>query len=86
MESKIGENIKQYRQEAGIKQGDFAKSIGITSTTLSKIEMGKGSVKMETLKAISEKLGIPLEKLIFGKDTILLNSDIVEKLKNQKIY
>lgn len=80
----IGENIKQYRQEAGIKQGDFAKSLGITSTTLSKIEMGKGSVKMDTLKTISEKLGIPLEKLIFGKDTILLNSEIVEKLKNNE--
>lgn len=82
----IGENIKQYRQEAGIKQGDFAKSLGITSTTLSKIEMGKGSVKMDTLKQISEKLKIPLEKLIFGRDAILLDSDIVQKLKNQKMY
>lgn len=82
----IGENIKQYRQEAGIKQGDFAKSLGITSTTLSKIEMGKGSVKMDTLKQISEILKIPLEKLIFGRDAILLDSDIVQKLKNQKIY
>lgn len=82
----IGENIKQYRQEAGIKQGDFAKSLGITSTTLSKIEMGKGSVKMDILKKISEKLKIPLEKIIFGADTILLNSEIVEKLKSKKIY
>ena len=82
----IGENIKKYRQEAGIKQGDFAKSLGITSTTLSKIEMGKGSVKMDTLKQISEKLKIPLEKLIFGREAILLDSDIVQKLKNQKMY
>lgn len=82
----IGENIKHYRQEAGIKQGDLAKSIGITSTTLSKIEMGKGSIKMDTLKQISEKLKIPLEKLIFGRDAILLDSDIVQKLKNQKMY
>lgn len=82
----IGKNIKQYRQEAGIKQGEFAKSLGITSTTLSKIEMGKGSVKMDILKKISEKLKIPLEKIIFGADTILLNSEIVEKLRSKKIY
>ena len=86
MQNKIGDNIKQYRQMAGIKQGDFAKILGITSTTLSRIERGKGSIKMDTLKKISEKLEIPLEKIIFGVDTILLNSEIVEKLRSKKIY
>lgn len=86
MQNKIGDNIKQYRQMAGIKQGDFAKILGITSTTLSRIEHGKGSIKMDTLKKISEKLEIPLEKIIFGVDTILLNSEIVEKLKSKKTY
>ena len=77
----IGENIKQYRQEAGIKQSDFAKSIGITSTTLSKIELGKGNIKLDLLSKISEKLNIPIEKLLFGEDAILLNSEMLEKLK-----
>lgn len=86
MENRIGDNIKQYRQMAGIKQGDFAKILGITSTTLSRIERGKGSIKLDTLKKISEKLEIPLEKIIFGVDTILLNSEIVEKLRSKKIY
>ena len=86
MENNIGVNIKKYRQESGIKQGDFAKILGITSTTLSRIERGKGSIKMDTLKKISEKLDVPLEKIIFGADTVLLNSEIVEKLKSKKIY
>ena len=86
MENKIGDNIKKCRQMAGIKQGDFAKILGITSTTLSRIERGKGSIKMDTLKKISEKLEIPLEKIIFGVDTILLNSEIIEKLRSKKIY
>ena len=83
MENKIGENIRYYRQKAGIKQGDFAKSLGVTATTLSKIEMAGGSIRFDMLKEISKKLDIPLEKLIFGDDSILLNQDVLEKLKKE---
>ena len=79
----IGENIKYYRQLKGMKQSELAKAVGITATTLSKLEYGCGSIKLDTLSEIAKVLGVMPERLLFSPDSMVLNSDILEKIKEE---
>lgn len=79
----IGENIKYYRQLKGMKQSELAKAVGITATTLSKLEYGSGSIKLDTLSEIAKVLGVMPERLLFSPDSMVLNSDVLKKIKEE---
>ena len=78
----IGKNIRAYRKEQGIRQNDFAKRVGTTSTTLSKIENGDVSIRMDMLEKIAEELGKPIQQIIFSDDVIMLDNNILKKIQN----
>ena len=80
MKNKIGENVKNYRIKAGLKQQDLSDKVGITATTLSRIESGNGSIKLDTLIKIGNVLGVSTERLLFGEDAFVLNSEVMEKV------
>ncbi|HVD99986.1 MAG TPA: helix-turn-helix transcriptional regulator [Cytophagaceae bacterium] len=61
----IGNTIKTLRQQKGINQISLAEMSGITQTYLSQIENNVKEPNISTLKAISEKLGMPLPILFF---------------------
>jgi transcriptional regulator with XRE-family HTH domain len=68
--------IRYGRKRAGLSQVDFAKAIGITQGTISKIESGQLSVDARTWFDICDLVKIPYESLRTG--TIdLAGSDIV---------
>lgn len=77
----VGDNIKFYRKEKDLTQEAFSKMIGITSTTLSKIENGETDIRIDLLEVISKKLDIPIQKLIFLRDVIILSKEAVENLQ-----
>ena len=77
----VGDNIKFYRKEKDLTQEAFSEMIGITSTTLSKIENGETDIRMDLLESISKKLDIPIQKLIFSQDVIILSKEAVENLQ-----
>ena len=75
----VGKNIRQFRIESGYRQGEFAKMLGITSTTLSKIENGETDIKLTLISKASFILGKPIQDFIFEQETLVLSK---EKLKN----
>ena len=74
----VGNNIKRLRIEAGYRQGQFAQMLGITSTTLSKIENGETDIKLRIVSKASVILGKPIQDFIFAEKTLVLSK---EKLK-----
>lgn len=81
LNKRIGENIKKYRKRAGLKQYELAKKIGINNITMSKIEQGSEAMKVVVIEKISQELGLAFEQIIFGEDAIVLNNEVIEKLR-----
>lgn len=61
----LGNIIKNIRKQKGQTQAEFASLCGITQTYLSQIEGNLKEPNLSTLKAISEKLDMPLPILFF---------------------
>jgi len=54
---KIGLKIKQRRKELGLEQVDLCEMAEIGSTTLSKLEQGKGNITLDVLEKLIKVLG-----------------------------
>ena len=76
----IGKNIKKYRKEIGLKKYELAQKIGVNAITMGKIENGLDAMKVSYIEKASEVLNVPVEKIIFGDDAIILNNSAIEKL------
>lgn len=76
---KLGKTIKELRIQKEIKQGDLAKSIGISQTSLSLIESGIKQPSYGTLKKTCKLFEIPLPFIYY---LALEESDIPEHKKN----
>lgn len=58
--------MKAKRVEKNIKQGEFAKMLGITPQYLRKIEKGDIDVKRSFMLKVSELLDTPVQDLFFS--------------------
>ena len=54
----VGERIKTIRKQKGIKQKDLAKTIGLTTSGLQKIEYGEVIPKAQTVHRIAKALDV----------------------------
>lgn len=81
LQKKVGKNIKAYRKQQGIRQNDFANMVGTTSTTLSKIENGESSIRMDMLEKIAKVLGKSITDIIFADSVIVIDKEILNKMK-----
>jgi y4mF family transcriptional regulator len=54
----IGTIVKQRRKELGLEQVDLCEMADIGSTTLSKLEQGKGNITLDSLEKIVDVLGL----------------------------
>lgn len=50
----FSENIKRMRRKAFMTQGDFAKALGISFTTVNRWETGKSIPNLKTMKLIDD--------------------------------
>ncbi len=63
--SKIGENIKKYRNKLGISQDILSKKSNLAFHTIAKIEAGATpNPTIETVKKIADALGVSLDDLM----------------------
>jgi transcriptional regulator with XRE-family HTH domain len=62
---KIGERIKQARNEKGLRQEDLADLINVSTRTIQGYELGETN-QYRRLKVISEVLGRPVEWFLHG--------------------
>lgn len=72
---KIGDKIRKLRAEKGYSQEYFAERLNLSQKTISNMENDKSTISVETLKKISEELGIDiLELLSDGKVIVQYNT------------
>lgn len=77
----VGKNITKFRKEAKIRQEELANRLGITTTTLSKIENGEGSIRLDLLEKIAEELQVRLVDLMFDDEVLILSKNLLKKLE-----
>jgi len=58
---RIGLRIMALRKLAGLSQEQLSERAGLQRTHVSRIEAGKYAVKLETIQAISEALGMTVD-------------------------
>ena len=63
---KLGERVRDLREERGLSQRRLALMIGIDKTYLCGIERGSRNPTLATLEKIADGLGIPLAELFAG--------------------
>ena len=61
---KLGDNIRNYREQRGFTQEKLAELSNISDKHLSKIERGKINIKIDTLVNIANALGPSVDKLL----------------------
>lgn len=65
-EKKIGENIKILRLQRGLSQTELSKQIGISQGHLSNMELGRGTITLNSVIRIAECFNVDLHVLIEG--------------------
>jgi len=64
----LAQNIRKLRQESKLSQEGLAKKIGITFSTLTKLESGVNSnPTLETICKIADTFKVSLDKLVGRK-------------------
>ena len=57
-------NIKLSRIKKDMTQKQLGELVGVSPATINRIELGKQSIKLETLKKIAEILEVTVNELI----------------------
>lgn len=63
--SKIGSNVKKYRNKLGISQDALSKKANLAFHTVAKIEAGSTpNPTIDTVKKLADALGVSLDDLV----------------------
>ena len=81
----MGQRIKQARLNAGIKQVDLGRFLGIEKNQIYRIEKGVTPCKTEYLYEISQILGVSLDYLYFGKNEHSEVREVLELCKGKSL-
>ncbi len=60
---RVGKNIKNLREKAGLTQAQVAKKSGISTNYFAVIERGEVTTSHINLKKISQALGVDISKI-----------------------
>ena len=60
----VGENVKRYREEAGLKRTKFATMMGYKGSNLERLEEGGLNIGIEKLQQIANELNVNVISLI----------------------
>lgn len=60
----FGKKLKDYREQKGYTQADFAKKIGVARSTLAKYEVNIGQPSVEVLKNASQVMNCTIDELL----------------------
>lgn len=75
--TKEGLQLKEYRRALGLSQTDFGKMIGLSRTTIMRLETGENMPKPSNMEKICKALGLTYTKFFKLKD----NEKIVFRLR-----
>ncbi len=80
----VGNNIRKYREKAGISQEALAEKLNVTRQAVSNWELSKTEPDIDTLHRIADSLGVMIEELIYGykrQTTIIHNHNTTQKIE-----
>ena len=60
----VGENVKRYRLETGLKPTPFAKRAGYRSSDLKQLKAGELNTSLVKLQKLAEALGVSVIDLV----------------------
>jgi len=80
-QEKIGNFIRELRNEMKMTQQELAEKIGVTDRAISKWENGRGSPDISLLIPLSKELGITVLELLNGEKVNDENNAIVDLIK-----
>jgi len=80
----VGKSIKKLRAEKGLTQDQLAERLHVTRQAVSNWETGKTQPDIETLSAMADCFEIPVEELIYGKETQHHESKVVINKTTEK--
>lgn len=81
----VGENIRKYREEAGLTQKGLADQLFVTPQAISRWEKGEVEPSLDALRSMSEIFNVSVEVLINGQPAGSLpsNAGVKEEQKNE---
>ena len=65
---RLGENIRAYREKAGLTLRELADAVGVTHATLSRYETGKSTPRYDILKQIARAVGVDDVYYLYGDE------------------
>ena len=63
---KVGNRIRELRNETGLSQEKFAFKIGMDRTDFASVELGKRNIALKNIEKIANGLGVTLSELFEG--------------------
>ena len=60
---KVGNRIRELRNETGLSQEKFALKIGMDRTYFASVELGKRNIALKNIEKIANGLGVSLSEL-----------------------
>lgn len=80
---KLAQRVKDLRKQKGLSQEDLSKKSGLSLRTIQRVENGESEPTGETLKRISNALGLTLEELA----NLINIGDVLKKtIKTKNLY
>lgn len=77
--NQFAENLRQLRTDSGLRQAEFADSIGVHVTNLSKYERGKTLPSLEVAERMAQTLDVTLDELVHGPQEQRANAQISDQ-------
>ena len=78
----LGGLIRARRERIGLTQGELARRVGMTRTSITNIESGRQKVQLHTLYDIAYALGMSPQVLLPAPDTVTRES-VEERLPDR---
>lgn len=71
--TKMGENIRMYRENRGMSVEELAQKSGETADCVKKAEEGRRRITLATALALCNALGITPNELLAGVENAIMN-------------
>jgi transcriptional regulator with XRE-family HTH domain len=66
----LGEVVRTHRERAGLTQGELARRVGMTRTSITNIESGRQKVQLHTLYDIAHAVDVSPQALLPSPEAV----------------
>ena len=78
----FGERVLALRKKNKWSQGDLAKKVGTSAPIIGRYERNEIKPSIETAKNIADALGVTIDYLIGGSDTMVMDKSLLKRMKD----